>query len=102
MNRLEAADAMRLAHLSLEAAWQAEPRKSRRTRIRTVILKLGRELETNAASGDGRSLYSPAAGNLVLAIRDLTWIRNQAASFAIAPEHQARIASWAASILKRF
>lgn len=99
MNRREAAEAMGQALCSLTAAWQAEPSPSRRTRIRSVILRLEREMRINAELGEG--VYALAAGNLVMAAKDLNWLRNGAASFAIPPDDQARIMSWAASVLKR-
>lgn len=100
MNRREAAAAMSKAQAALTAAWKAEPSPSRRGRLRSVILRLEREMRINASVVQGS--YEPAAGNFVMAAKDLNWIRNRAVSFAIPPEQQAQVMAWAASVLKRF
>ncbi len=104
MNLAEALAGLIGVRAAIDFAWSVEGSTSRRRRLRTILLRLDREIAivTEKSALDPDVVYVPVAGNFVLIARDLIWARNQADTLAISPAERGRVVSWVASILNRF
>jgi hypothetical protein len=100
MNLLEARDAMLKVRQALEIAIGGEASAARRSRLRSLVLKLEHELAVVDCRImlDGSAGYEPVRDNFVTAVKDLHWARNMADTFAISRAEAASIVSWVASI----
>ncbi|TJW14948.1 MAG: hypothetical protein E5W82_09485 [Mesorhizobium sp.] len=101
MNLSEAESALSKVREALSAAWSKEPSPARRSRLRSVILKVDRELAdvTDRALANSAAKYVPLQDNFENATKDLNWVRNQVESFAVSAAQAAQIVAWVASIL---
>ncbi|MGI6850927.1 hypothetical protein [Mesorhizobium sp. 1B3] len=102
MNLPEAQEALLKVRDALVAAWHGEASPSRRSRLRSLVIKIDRELAIigERMQADPSTRYMPLRGNFVTAVKDLSWVRNMADTFSISPAQSARIVSWVASILR--
>lgn len=101
MNLSEAQAALQQVSDALSTAWANEPSAARRSRLRSLILKVDGELVAIAEQKlkNAAAKYVPLAGNFDTAIKDLNWVRNQVDSFTVSATQAAQIIAWVASIL---
>ena len=101
MNLSEAQAALQQVSDALNAAWANEPSPARRSRLRSLILKIDVELVAIAEQKleNAAAKYGPFEGNFENAVKDLNWVRNQVDSFTVSATQAAQIVAWVASIL---
>ncbi len=104
MNLAESSIALCKAREAFRHAWLSEKSFARRKRLRSILLKLDLEIGVIAErmKNNPDAVYAPVAGNFVTALHDLTWARNQAETFTIAPAERGTIVSWVASMIHKF